>query len=216
MIRYWIEIDEVTTNGVDGASETFPGFKVMQHSDIETSWLPADLVDAIVPSFNISVEDNYDWYLVHCDYKRIEGSLDLRFGGLTLSIPYGDLILQGDVTDSRVGECYFSIMPRNVTEDGEIFWLGQNILGHLYTVYDQESRAVWLAGYEDCGSEIVGITQDENSIAGVKGKCDSSGKAHVSDNKAQEEDGDESFGAHLSTPSLLTLAGITISVLLGL
>ena len=206
----------MTTNAGDGESKKFPGFKVMQHSDIKPSWLPADLIDAIVPNFNISVEDNYDWYFVHCDYKQIEGSLDLKFGGLTLSIPYGDLILQGDISDSRTDECYFSVMPRNVTEDGEIFWLGQNILGHLYTVYDQESRAVWLAGYEDCGSEIVGITKDENSIANIKGQCESSGKAHASDDEAQKEDSGESFGNRLIAPPIFWLACTAFSLLLGL
>ena len=190
----------------------------MQHTDIETSWLPPDLVDAIVPSFNVTVEDNYDWYLVHCGYKEIEGTLDLKFGGLTLSVPYGDLVLQGDVTDRRVDECFLSIMPRNVTEEGAIFWLGQNILGHLYTVYDQESRAVWLAGYEDCGTEIVGITQDENSIADIRGQCENSGKTHTEgSDKEQAGVNTENIGERLSAPPVaLWLVGIAASLLWGL
>ena len=189
----------------------------MQHTDIEVSWLPMELVEEILPSFNTKIDDSFDWYLVHCGYKEINGTLDLKFGGLTLSIPYGDLVLQGDVTDSREDECFFSIMPRNATDEGEIYWLGQNILGHLYTVYDQESQAVWLAGYEDCGSEIVSITRDENSIADVRGQCDNSGKTQITSSDEEQTGGDdESFGARLRAPSALCLAGIVAFLSWGL
>ncbi|RYP38600.1 hypothetical protein DL767_002536 [Monosporascus sp. MG133] len=145
-IQYWITIDEATAHQADENTTTLPSFKAMQRSDVELSWLPPDLVNAIAAHFGITrTEDDYCWYTVPCGYKNMTGSLDAKLGDLAVSVPYGDLIIQDDaISDYLEGECYLSVMPRNVTDDGEIFWLGQNIMGYLYPVYDQESRALWL------------------------------------------------------------------------
>ncbi|RYP75330.1 hypothetical protein DL771_002426 [Monosporascus sp. 5C6A] len=195
--QYWITIDEATAHQADENMTTFPGFKAMQHSDVELSWLPPDLVNTIAAHFGLirTEDDDYDWYIVPCSYKNVTGSLDLKFGDLAVSVPYGDLIIQNDaISDYLKGECYLSVMPRNVTEDGEIFWLGQNIMGHLYTVYDQESRALWLAKYQDCGSEVIEITKDENSIAGINGQCEGSAEGST-----------EGFGHRVAAPTVVAL-----------
>ncbi len=105
-------------------------------------------------------------------------------------------------------------MPRNATEDGEIYWLGQNIMGHLYTVYDQDGRAVWLARYQDCGSEVVEITGDENAIAGVSGLC--WGTSFRVDGSDAEGLGVEGFGVRLSVPAVLWITGMLVWLAVGL
>ncbi|RYP19662.1 hypothetical protein DL765_003255 [Monosporascus sp. GIB2] len=198
--QYWITIDEATAHQADENVTTFPSFKAMQHSDAEHSLLPPDLVNTIAAHFGITpTEDDYHWYLVSCDYKNMTGSLDLKFGNLAVSVPYGDLIIQNDDVSPIEGGCYFSVMPRNVTDDGEIFWLGQNIMGHLYTVYDQEGRALWLAKYQDCGSEVIEITKDENSIAGINGQCEGPAEGSA-------EGSAESFGHRVAAPTAVWLS----------
>ncbi|RYO93113.1 hypothetical protein DL766_010143 [Monosporascus sp. MC13-8B] len=190
--QYWITIDEATAHRADGNVTIFSSFKAMQHSDADRSWLLPDLVNTIAAHFGITrTEDDYNCYIVPCDYKNMTGSLGLKFGNLAVSVPYSDLIIQNDDVSSIEGERYFSVMPRNVTDDGEIFLLGQNIMRHLYTVYDQESRALWLAKYQDCGNEVVEITKDEDSIADINGQCEGSA---------------DSFGHRVEAPTAVWLS----------
>ncbi|RYP11393.1 hypothetical protein DL764_000047 [Monosporascus ibericus] len=118
--QYWITIGEATARQAD-ENITFLSFKAMQHSDVELSWLTPDLANTIAAHFGITHmgDDDYDWYIVPCGYKNMTGSLDLKFGDLAISVPYGDLIIQNDaIRDDLEGECHLSVMPRNVTDDG--------------------------------------------------------------------------------------------------
>lgn len=190
----------------------------MQHSDIDVSWLPWEIAESVAGDFGLAIaEDNYEWYIVSCSAKNLTGSLDLKFGDLALSIPYGDLVLQGDIRDRLVDECYLSVMPRNATDEGPIYWLGQNIMGHLYTVFDQESRAVWLAEYDNCGTEVVEITKDENAIAGMNGQCGGPGIQAGGDKEEAGGAGDaEGFGTRVNGRAvLLWLTSIFAGLLLG-
>lgn len=189
----------------------------MQHSDIDVSWLPWEIAESVAGDFGLAIaEDNYEWYIVPCSAKNLTGSLDLKFGDLALSIPYGDLVLQGDIRDRLVDECYLSVMPRNATDEGPIYWLGQNIMGHLYTVFDQESRAVWLAEYDNCGTEVVEITKDENAIAGINGQCGGPGIQAGGDEEEAGAGDAEGFGTRINGPAvLLWLTSIFAGLLLG-
>ncbi|KAK6077426.1 secreted aspartic proteinase [Seiridium cupressi] len=151
----------------------------------EYSYLPLDIVNEVAAAYSIRNTSDWmnEWYIIPCRYRDIvQGSVDLHFGALNVSIPYSDFIISSqmleeiDYTTAPV-KCYLSIFPwdENFREEVDFYYLGHTFLRAVYAVYDQDNRAVWLANRNDCGSDIKGITKDESSISGVKGQCNGPG-----------------------------------------
>lgn len=194
----------MTLRGPEGNESAFPGFKMMVHSNDELSYLPTDVVNTIAKAFGIyNTSDAFDeWYLVPCRQAReVQGSLDLQFGGLNVSIPYRDLVYGSTlVHETPYEECVLSVMPWDRTRKAEsqidFYYLGHSFLRAVYAVFDQDGRSVWLARRHDCGSDVRAITTAAGAIAGLQGQC--GGDAGLDPSKAagngQDKDDDESAG----------------------
>ncbi|KAH8592299.1 aspartic peptidase domain-containing protein [Bisporella sp. PMI_857] len=177
--RYWFNVDNVTLNNPDvGSTTTVPGFTAMPQTINAHSYLPTKIVQTVASAFlihNIS-DDSYgsDWYVINCEWRNwVNGSLDLQFGNLNISIPYRELVIRQDgISDVETPECYIGVLPRDEGELGDGIWyLGHAFLRKAYAVFDQESKSVWLAKKEDCGSEVVEIGTEDGAIASITGQC---------------------------------------------
>lgn len=194
----------MTLRGPQGNVSTFPGFKMMVHSNDELSYLPDDIANTIAEAFGIdnTSEAADEWYLVPCHRAReVQGSLDLQFGGLNVSIPYRDLVFGSTlIHETTYEECVLSVFPWDRTSSTEskidFYYLGHSFLRAVYAVFDQDGRSVWLARRNECGSDVRAITGAEGAIADMRGQCD--GDAGLDPSKAggngKGQDDDESAG----------------------
>jgi hypothetical protein len=218
--RYWMTVDSLTLNNPDGNKTTFPSFTAMAHSTDQLSYLPRAAVDAIALAFDIHNTTEDEWYVIPCSYASINGSLDLQFGSLNINVPYADLI----TTDTSGGpgyyECYLAVMHWDDTNTLEkqidYYYLGHPFLRSAYSVFDQDGRNVWLAQQENCGTDIVEITTDSGSIAGMTGQCagnSSSGSGTASDDGSG---GPKNSGPRLGASTAALVIAMNVGFMMGL
>lgn len=170
----------MTLRGPKGNESTFPGFKLMVHSKDELNYLPDAIANTVAQAFGIlnKSEAGSEWYVVPCRQAReVQGSLDLQFGGLNVSIPYRDLVLgTTQKHETTYEECLLSVFPWRrtspVERDLDFYYLSHSFLRAVYAVFDQDGGNVWLARRHECGSDVRAITTAEGSIAGMRGQCD--------------------------------------------
>lgn len=193
--RYWVNVDNVTLHGAGGNQTTYPGFRAVLRSHGEINYLPLDIVTEVAAAFGIyNISDNL-LYDIPCSSRYyVNGSLDLQFGALNISIPYSDLISVD--TSVSYPSCYLSTWAWDEPEGRDFYWLEPVVLRAVYAVFDQESRSVWMAKRNECGSDIQQITKDNSSISSMRGQCDGDGLS-------------SSFGTSSGESSAVRLGGPT-------
>lgn len=219
MHRYWMTVDSLTLNDPDGNKTTFPGFTAMPHSTDQLTYLPRAAVDAIALAFNIYNTTEDEWYVIPCSSASINGSLDLQFGNLNISVPYADLIMTDTSGGDDYYQCYLMVMhwgDGKLESQIDYYYLGHPFLRAAYSVFDQDGRNVWLAQQENCGSDIVEITKDSGSIAGMTGQCagsSSSGSSAGSGTGASDEkNSGQKLGASTAALVIAMLAGFLMGL----
>lgn len=222
--RYWLQLDNATLTDGEGNATTVPGFAFMPQTIDHISYLPGPVVASIAAAFGVynTSMDVTDWYIVDCRWRdAVNGSLALNFPTLTVEIPYREFIIQNDIRDGMEDECYITAIPRSEEDEQGLWYLGHPFLRAVHAVFDQDDKAVWLAEYQDCGSEVVAFAKGED----VEGKCEgrgSGGNGSGSDGDGGDEGGsgsgdqdDDSAGAALGWSGVLLGTAAAIHVIFG-
>lgn len=94
--RYWINMDNMSLTDANGNSKTYENssLPVFLDSGATLTLLPEDLANSIAADFGASGLNSDGFYPVDCGIADKQGSLDFEFDGVTVSVPYSELVRQ--------------------------------------------------------------------------------------------------------------------------
>ena len=127
--RYWVQLEGISLSPPGGGAGSGPyaGSRtaVFLDSGATLTLLPPDLAAAIAADFGAEEEDENGFYAVDCGLVGMEGSLDFAFDGVTVKVPYREMIRELRNPPS----CYLGIVP---SEDFVL--LGDTFLRSAYGI----------------------------------------------------------------------------------
>lgn len=113
---------------------------VVLDSGTTFTYLPKDSFEAVGDKLGGQLEgaSNNLHYLIDCDFRNKEGHLTFEFSGISIKVPYSDLVANlYDSNNQFTGQCALAIFNFN-----DINILGDNFLRHAYVYYDLQDKYV--------------------------------------------------------------------------
>ena len=125
--RYWVEMDHIslTEPGSETKQYENTSMTVFLDSGATLTLFPRALADAIAADFGARRVDSTGMYPVDCALNDMPGSLDFAFDGVTIRVPYNELIREFQTALGQL--CYLGIGPHP-----EFVLLGDTMLRSAY------------------------------------------------------------------------------------
>lgn len=179
--RYWVQLDSVSLTPPSGQSKKWDGtsMPVFLDTGATLTLLPPSVVKAIAADFGSDGQDDAGFYGVDCDLVNKAGTVDFAFDGVTVKVPYKEIIREFGGSNPS---CYLGIAP---SEDYAL--LGDTFLRSAYAVFDLDNDTVFLAQYENCGSDVSSIKSSSN-LDGLQGSCGGGSNSDKEDEVVEEEE----------------------------
>ena len=196
--RYWVQLEGISLSGPNGsAGEPYNGSQtaVFLDSGATLTLLPPALASSIAVDLGSPGEDEGGFYPVDCALIDMEGTLDFAFEGMTVKIPYREMIREL----SNPERCYLGIMPSE-----EFALLGDTFLRSAYgmsipitlpfafirslgfpqvtpiilkrvaniplVVFDPDDSMTYIAQYKNCGTMVRSLVSTD-AIPAMYGVC---------------------------------------------
>lgn len=165
MWRYWIQLDSVGTTkpGAKHGGSTYANsaLPVVLDTGSTLSYLPQSIIDSLAQDFGAETLDDGS-LSVDCSTAQESGSVDFTFGALTIHVPYSEFVWEG-----APGQCLVGALP--VGETTPI--LGDTFLRSAYVLFDQDNANIFLAQYENCGTNEQTLPAGAGAAANFTGEC---------------------------------------------
>ncbi|RFU75308.1 eukaryotic aspartyl protease [Trichoderma arundinaceum] len=167
--RYWVAMNSIAMSPPNGKTAAFPqtSMTVFLDSGSTLTLLPPSVVRQIANGLGTSGMDSSGFYIVDCDLAEEDGTIDFEFDGVTIEVPYSELIRQ---VSSNPPQCYLGMMGST-----QFALLGDTFLRSAYAVFDLTGNMVHLAPYSNCGTRLQTITST-SSLQNLAGACNAQGK----------------------------------------
>ena len=144
-----IAVSGLSVAGTTLSSSSSIPFAVILDSGSTLTYLPDDVTTDIFNTVNAVYDSNNAIAYVECNMASQDSSVDFIFSGITISVPYNELVLSQALSASgqpltfQNGEsaCLFGISPSL----GSSPILGDTFLRSAYVVYDLENNEISLA-----------------------------------------------------------------------
>lgn len=154
--RYWIQMDSVGITK-PGASASSAYANSAQAIVLDTgstlSYLPKSVISSL--GVDMGATQASDGTLaVPCSVQSQSGTVDFTFSGITLKVPFREFIWE-----ISPNQCYVGVAPAS---SGTTALLGDSFLRSVYTVYDQDNQALYLAPYANCGQSEAAFVPGTN------------------------------------------------------
>ncbi|KAI5856795.1 acid protease [Durotheca rogersii] len=164
--RYWVNMTSLALTPPNGESKRYidTTMAVFLDSGATLTLLPTDLANEIAMDFGAEATEANGFYQVSCALNDIPGTLDFAFDGVTIHVPYRELVREFQT--SLGTQCFLGISPSD-----DFILLGDTMLRSAYAVFDQTNDAVHMAQYVNCGTNEVEIT-DTTDFSTIRGDCD--------------------------------------------
>lgn len=174
--RYWIQLDGVSTakpgskSGGGGGGTYYPGssLPVVLDTGSTISYLPQSVIDGLAADFGAETLDD-GTLAVDCGTAQQSGSVDFVFGALTVRVPYHEF-----VWEAAPGQCLVGAAPVTTSTTA---LLGDTFLRRAYVLFDQDNANIFLAQYENCGTQLETLPAGAGSAANLTGQCSASNAA---------------------------------------
>ncbi|OAA73342.1 Peptidase A1 [Cordyceps fumosorosea ARSEF 2679] len=169
-VRYWITMDGVAVNAPDGSVKQGLAdgatLDIFPDTGATLGHLPSDVVNAIAAGFPGAKWVASDkLHTVPCELRKQDKTVDFKFGGAVIKVPFSDFIWQAG-TD----ECILGVVPTS----GKTWSLGDSFLRAAYVVFDQDNKNLWLAQAADCGTNLVAFGKGSDAVTALQGDCGNS------------------------------------------
>ncbi|KAL2166995.1 hypothetical protein VTG60DRAFT_1889 [Thermothelomyces hinnuleus] len=169
-IQYWVNVTSVgMTKPGEGAviytpRDTF-SMPVLLDTGSTLSYIREDLVVLIGRQFGATVDEAGN-YLVDCSWRDRDGTVDFGFsrGRMVINVSYKDFIYQ-----QYPGHCMLGVQPADPGSTSYV--LGDTFIRGAYLVFDQQSDAVWMNQYYNCGDGVVTVGETKGDIRNIVGAC---------------------------------------------
>ncbi|KAI0834486.1 acid protease [Hypoxylon sp. FL0890] len=163
--RYWINMTSLSLTPPSGQTKQYENttMTVFLDSGATLTLLPTQLANSIAADFGADATDSNGFYPVDCSLNDLQGSLNFAFNGVTIKVPYNELVRE--LQTGFGTQCFLGISPSD-----EFLLLGDTMLRSAYAVFDQTNNAIHLAQYVNCGTNEMEITPQTNMTA-IKGDC---------------------------------------------
>ncbi|KAI5925953.1 aspartic peptidase domain-containing protein [Camillea tinctor] len=162
-------------------------------STTPVSYLPRELLKALVNKFpEASFNRTSGQWEVSCHHRSHLATIDFGFEDTLIHVPLRSFILEFK------GVCFLG-----VTETGKNnpALLGSNFLGSAYIVFDQDQKSLYMAQFQDCGSNIVNYSP---SAVSEPGECSPSRTPSATCTSTASSSGSSSTSNHWPTLTLTT------------
>ena len=137
---------------------------VLLDSGSSLMYLPDEVVTALYTQFNARYDSRQGAAFVDCGLANQEGSLEFGFSGVTISVPYNELVITAAVSRGRP-VCILGIAPAG----DSISVLGDTFLRSAYVVYDLSNNEISLAqtNFNATSSNIEEIQAGADGVPGA-------------------------------------------------
>ncbi|GJN71746.1 hypothetical protein PLICBS_005814 [Purpureocillium lilacinum] len=174
--RYWVRMKgmrHVAANGTAtdllAASNTegerqgkAEGMPVFLDTGATLTLLPPEVAGGIASAMGSTTMDLNGFHIVDCALTGRNGSVDFAFEGVTVRVPYRELIREVRMEPPM---CYLGVMPSDM-----FALLGDTFLRSAYVVFDLDANMTYMAQYTNCGSTIRTIAPSSD-LKSLVGEC---------------------------------------------
>ncbi|RCI16007.1 putative aspartyl protease [Ophiocordyceps polyrhachis-furcata BCC 54312] len=202
--RYWVKLESVSHSppGEPSTVLTRGSMDVFLDTGATLTLLPSAVVQAMANAVG-STGSVSGLPAVSCRLANNEnGAFGFRFNGVTIFVPYKEIIRQLPGQRGQRSQCCLGVMPSD-----KFALLGDTFLRSAYAVFDLDSKTIYMARYSNCGSTIEAITRDTR-LKGMRGMCQ---EPTVAQNRLTSSD-DEISAAAASLPGRHGLNAIVSAV----
>lgn len=196
--RFWVNMESVSLTPPSGGNRVYQGgnMPVFLDSGSTMTLLPPNLTRAIASDFGGQAPDTNGFIRIDCGLTAVDGTLDFAFDGVTIKVPYKELIRE---VPSNPPACFLGITPSE-----RFTLLGDTFLRSAYgtstttrrqvhtttnknriAVFDLETDSIWMTQAANCGSNPAALNsvQDLSAATGACG-LDSQGANSTSSSLA--------------------------------
>ncbi|KAM0322178.1 hypothetical protein ACHAQA_009668 [Verticillium albo-atrum] len=170
--RFWVKMDSLALTPPSGVSRApyaaAADMPVFLDSGATLTLLPRALADAMAADFGAPGADDRGFYPVDCGMMDAPGTIDFGFDGVTVRVPYREMIRQMRADPPR---CVLGFVPND-----DFALLGDTFLRSAYAVFDLETDTVYMAQYQNCGTRQMAIRRVED-IPAIVGLCETAAGA---------------------------------------
>lgn len=137
---------------------------VLLDSGSSLMYLPNAVASALYTQFNARYDSRQQAAFVDCNLANQQGSLEFGFSGVTISVPYNELVITAAVSRGQP-VCILGIGPAG---DG-VSVLGDTFLRSAYVVYDLDNNQISLAqtNFNATSSNIEEIQAGADGVPGA-------------------------------------------------
>lgn len=162
--RFWVDMKSVSVTPPNKNNQVYANssIPVFLDSGSTMTLLPPNLTAAIAKDFGVDAPDANGFFRLDCALTKVNGTLDFAFDGVTVRVPYKELIRE---VPSTPPACFLGITPSS-----SFALLGDTFLRSAYVVFDLENHAIWMTQAANCGSTPAALT-NLSSLASVTGAC---------------------------------------------
>lgn len=159
--RYWVNMSSISLHPPSGRNKTYPGTNMPVFLDTGSTLtlLPEALVKSVASDFGSMQQDAGGYWPVDCSLVGINGTMDFAFDGVTIKVPYKELIRQ-----------FGNSCVLGLSSHSSFTLLGDTFMRSAYFVFDQDSDCVWMTQYTNCGSAPAALASVA-SLRTLQGAC---------------------------------------------
>jgi hypothetical protein len=108
--RFWIDMQSISITPPGGRARVYDGstMPVFLDSGSTMTLLPPNLTNTIASDFGVQNVDPDGFIRIDCAFATMNGTLDFAFDGLTVKVPYKELIRE---VPSNPPACFLGITP---------------------------------------------------------------------------------------------------------
>jgi len=127
--RYWVQMNGIDLTPPSGRTRPYASSEmpVFLDSGATLTLLPKGLADSIALDFGANGVDSSGFYNVDCKLADMPGTVNFRFPGITINVPYKEIIRELRTTPPR---CYLGIVPNE-----DFVLLGDTFLRSAYGAF---------------------------------------------------------------------------------
>lgn len=160
--EFLVGLTGIGVNGNPGSLVSDQSVAVLLDSGTSLMYLPNNIVNRVYEEFQTSYNSNLGAAPVSCSLQDQDGSFDLTFSSLTISIPLSDLIIDVS-TNPLQRQCVIGLAPNG---GSEFSVLGDTFLRSAYVVYDLTNNEISM-GKPNYSSDSSNIQEIQAGSTGI-------------------------------------------------